>query len=720
MAENGASDKILKEADRYSIQGQAREGVYAMGAAGMATGGFGGLLLQISGLADEIRPWNALYPNWRDGQLRWLAKNEPMLASGLYSMKTRIAGLNWVVNDSRPRIKKYTQDLFNNCQYGQGLRVFLMRAIDDLLSTDNGLFVELWGKGRPDRPLKGGLLGFAHMDSRQCWRTFDPEFPVIYYNPQRGEYHKMHHTRVLTLSDNEQPIELARGIGFCAVSRALRFAQIMRNTLIYREEKISGRFTRAIGAASGVTRKQLDEALRASDEDATARGFVMYKGIPILVSPGLGDSGEQINIALTDLASVPDGFDISTETTLYAYALAFAFGVDAREFWPATASGATKADASVQNMKARGRGIGMNIEVMQDLLRKIAPEGVEVEADYTDDEQDQMQAAIHKVRTETYALAVDKGAINAMQMQASMVADGILDPLVLEEAPSMPVSGTDNDALVEDEINEGIQEPQASDVPSADTEEEENEPDETEPTVKKKAVDLRPASEPYAIETNRFSKRLQATVARFIRQLPDNPSAARILLDVADLQGNLKAELSRGLTEAFGIGLAGKQPTDEGRAKLQAFYESQLDYLQGFMDDLESDLLANVAAGVVGDDLKAATAPAESRAALYAGAYWASVYQGMGDNLNQRRQKPRVRRMLDVHADHCQDCIARAREYDNFDDMLQQAGIPGDGSTACLSNCRCMVEVELGRRYSGVWGRLTDDPTVFRTSLLRG
>ena len=110
-------------------------------------------------------------------------------------------------------------------------------------------------------------------------------------------------------------------------------------------------------------------------------------------------AGSELKMVLQDLASVPDGFDFWDDITLYAYILAWVFGTDAREFWPATVSGATKADATVQNMKSRGKGIGWLIETMEWVFRHILPATAKFEYDYTDDEQDFMQAQIQEKRT---------------------------------------------------------------------------------------------------------------------------------------------------------------------------------------------------------------------------------------------------------------------------------------------------------------------------------
>lgn len=426
---------------RYSVQSRAQDSTFAPMSDVQGAGGI--FWITMAGrAADEAPAWNAIYPNYRDRYLLDFARSEPMMASALYSMKTRIGTLNYTLNGP-PRAKKFASELLTKPGLGDTLSALTQKLISDFHNTDNGAFMELWRPGNPltdagNRP----VVGFAHLDSRQCWRSYDPEYPVWYTNPVTGEIRKLHRSRVVFTADNPQPVELARGIGFCAVSRALRMTRIFKNMQIFLDEKVGGRFNRAIGAVSGVSPNQLREALVQSDANADNKGFVIYKDIPFLVQPNM-EKGNDIKIMMQDLASIPDGFVFRDDADLYAYILAFAFGVDAREFWPATQSGATKADASVQNMKARGRGIGNDIQTIEYLLRQGLPETVTFEYDFTDDEQDKQEAEIHKLKADTYQVFVSMGALQGYQVTALAIAEGILDADVLNSA-QQPLTSDDN------------------------------------------------------------------------------------------------------------------------------------------------------------------------------------------------------------------------------------------------------------------------------------
>lgn len=710
------TEQILKDANRYSVTGQARDGIFTYIPGGIPDVA-PGIFIQMGQQADQIPDWNYLYPNWRDDRLKRMARSETMMAGAVYSMKARMQTLNYVLNCDNETSKQDAMNLLNTAHYGAGYKTLVGLLIDDLLTTDNGAFIELYGPGRPDQPLGDRkIAGIAHLDSRLCWRTFNPEYPVLYTNPQTGQRHKLHTSRVMMFSDNTQPVELARGIGYCAVSRALHWVKVIRDTVTYRDEKIAGRFNRAIGAVSGVTRNQLKQALEQTAEEADSAGFMVYKNIPFLVAPGM-QSGNPISIQLQDLASVPDGFNFHDDLTLYAYILALAFGVDAREFWPATSSGATKADAAVQNMKARGKAIGLLVQTLEDVTRKILghiDDSISFVYDYTDDDQDKQAAEIHAIEVNTLSTLKNAGAITSEMMQALAIASGIIDGDVIE---GMALPADDTDMVADQEtpdLGELPQEPGMGDTGAGN----EDDQDPTAQEAKKK--DLRsPVNATYEGRTNDFQRRFQGLVEGFIQSLPDQLDIELAAAATQRLQNAMLQMMSDGLTEAFGVGLGGKQPTARGYERLSAIGSTQFSFIRNsFIPDLRISLVRASIAGLTGQALKDSVAAFVSRAALYAGAYWETVWLGLGDRTRQMPKPPRVRRLLDATAGHCETCPPKARVYDNFDDMVRQAGMPGDGSDDCGPNCRCHCEVELSP-YSETWGRLTDSPTIFTTSLLR-
>ena len=62
---------------------------------------------------------------------------------------------------------------------------------------------------------------------------------------------------------------------------------------------------------------------------------------------------------------LPDGFDEQTSILYGMAAIALAFGVDARELFPAMSAGATRADALLQHLKQRGKGPGQILQMTE-------------------------------------------------------------------------------------------------------------------------------------------------------------------------------------------------------------------------------------------------------------------------------------------------------------------------------------------------------------------
>lgn len=646
-------DLDIKAVDpaRYSVQARAENTPFAPTSDVQGAGGIFWITMGAQA-NDEAPAWNPVYPNWRDRYLRTFARTEVMLSSAKYSMKTRVGTLNYSLNGP-PRAKKFASELLDNPGLGDSLRTTVQKLSDDLDNTDNGAFLELWRAGNPtsdagNRP----VLGFAHLDSCQCWRSYDPEFPVWYTDPVTGAMRKIHRSRIVFSSDSPEPVELARGIGFCAVSRVLRMTRVFRNMQIYLDEKVSGRFTRAIGGINGVTASSVKKALLQSEADADNKGFVVYKDIPFFTNPS-GEPGNDIKIVLQDLASIPDGFVFRDDADLYAYILAFCFGVDAREFWPATQSGATKGDATVQNMKARGRGLGNRIETIESMIRAALPETVTFESDFTDDDQDKQTAEIHKTKTDTYKVYVDMGALQGYEARALAIADGILDGTILETA-QQPLTSDDNP-----------DDPADTTMPTADDAGIENDMPQEQKTFSDYRRSLRALTRGY----------WNGELAAF------------------DFVDGMVSAINRHFEQAWEevekqYGIATDERTEDSQQRLNLAINTEISYITGFADAIAANSKAN----------GGALQPLLGRAELWAAGYDRTITLAqsvMGGNL-------KLKWIRDPEKDSCGDCI----QYDGlifYQSEWEEAGVRPKGDMLECKGilCGCTWEVTKERKTRG-------------------
>lgn len=697
MPGNDIEKEVLQELEHYSIQARANAAPWdSASAPGVGPGLFENMLSvsmlsAIGGAGLEFTPWS-YYPMQRDRQLSRLWKSEGIMAGAIYSMSARIGALPANVT-GKPRAKSRAQELVHNLD--------VQRLVVDLLTTDNGFFIERVGPGRPDRPLNKNLIKqLSAMDSKQCWRTFDPEFPVIYVNPYTGAYHKMHYTRVISDASCRQPEELARGIGFCAVSRALMYVQVMRDIATYKHEKVGGRFKRAIGIMKGFTPKTVKETLESHELNQDSLGFTRYQQIPWLIT-----QNQEAGAELIDLASLPDGFDTMTDTDIYVYSLALAFGTDAREFWPATSGGATKADATVQHEKSRGKGIGDIIQTLERALNWGAmPDGCEVEYDYTDDAEQMAEATYHNQVILNVGLLQTQGNITPDQGNKILISKGVLDPDVINnDDDSIPATDQMPYDIDQQQIAaalaSGVQLPGVMPKPgfgSNPGKQPNMNTEDVKPAEKAVKKKLTPAQLLALNQTYRDD--LETMMQDFIDSGETDPD---------DLGDDFKDILIKALTTAFGVGLAGLDATKDAIAALNAIAVSAMGYFRGLVSDLRSAMSA--------DELS----PDEfvNRAGLYAGDQWQALWVGVGDRVKQSGSL-RVRRVLDLEAQHCETCPPKARIYNSFEEMEAEAGIPGDGSDDCLSNCRCSIEIETAPGSGVFTPDIFGAPTVYTEPII--
>lgn len=333
----------------------------------------------------------------RDKALRALVRAPGMdlLAGAMSSFIKKMNGLNWTIEGPERTAKRWQWVLARQSEMGKGWLHLLPKGTQDYLSQDKGAFWEIvHATKNPASP----IVSITHLDSMRCTATNDPDKPVIYLDKENKK-HILRDDQVIHIVDMPGPGEKDKNLGMCAVSRVLKSAVVIQEMLQFKEEKLSSRPVPGIAVAKGISERVLAEALaEASEHDVKKHGRLLYRGYPIIAAMS---ADYEAGIDLVEFRSVPDGFDFVEETTFFIYTLALAFGVDAREFWPATVTGATKADALVQAQKARGKGPGEFINQIEfQINMKVLPKGCTFRFDFQDDEEDRLQTEIQKMKAE--------------------------------------------------------------------------------------------------------------------------------------------------------------------------------------------------------------------------------------------------------------------------------------------------------------------------------
>jgi hypothetical protein len=404
-------------------------------------GGFGKYVLYIANTADDITSWSTTPAN-RDKQLRDFWPTEPMVASAIYAATSRISAFEWEIvatdpNGPRPKntIRAVTR-MLANAEYGNGWFELLFKTLIDIYTQDNGAFWQLIRtEDRPDSP----VINITHLDSARCERTGNQELPVL-YRDRNGRETYMKWYQVLLLEEMPSPIEEAYGVQYCALTRCLRAAQILRDIEIYKREKVSGNFSRAVHLVSGVNQNELDDAMIVGKNQSLNMGLLRYSN-PIVIA-GL-DPTSGVDVKTINLASLPDAFDEDSTMKWYIAQLALTFGVDYQEFAPLPGGNLGSSQQSdILHMKTQGKGPALMMKMIEHMLNNngILPRNVKFQFMEHDLQAETAKADASFTRGKDRVLRVKSGELDLQAARELAVLSGDLPEHMVEAIESRGVA----------------------------------------------------------------------------------------------------------------------------------------------------------------------------------------------------------------------------------------------------------------------------------------
>lgn len=391
-----------------------------------------------------IRAGQIIAPYWsrrRDNQLSRFWLNNDHVSSAFSMFVTKSASIPLKIIPRDMSVKAHIKEaeylnaiLLDGSDFGKGWHSSLaVKMIVSYLTQDNGMFCEVIGDGPKDALRQGPTLGFADLDPQRCQRTSNPEFPVI-YNDVSGERFKLHHSRVMYASSMPSQNVRLNGVGFCSLSRMINTAQHLTDLATTEQEELGSRPKRRIFIGKkGVTAEEIRTAFSEADIQMDNEGLTRYSKSVVLAPKIKPPVGYELEVDIQDIAQAINGEDKEKSITLGMFLIALALDIPPRWLWPASSSGATKADAMFQHVAGLGGGIGHLLTIFQsmlggsplsDVLKKPIPSKFEIVFDFQDDEQDRQRAEIQKVRSEVWTANLTNGLIDERVMREQALAAG--------------------------------------------------------------------------------------------------------------------------------------------------------------------------------------------------------------------------------------------------------------------------------------------------------
>jgi hypothetical protein len=385
----------------------------------------------------------------RTRKLREFARSEPILSGALASMVSKVVSLEWQISGGRNRTLRFQEMLAHEVEGGGGWSLLVDRWAQDYLNTDLGGVLEI---GREAR--NGPVVGLYNLDSEALWLTGSAEFPLR-YTPKVGgvvtlgtKTVPLRPTDFVRIVDMPSPDESLHGLGFCSVSRAIKAAKVLLALYNYEDERLSDMPLPGLVTVTGMTMGEVKNAFALYDATRKSREQYTFKNVLWLAATASPVNPIQVN--LVPFSSLPEAFDKMTTVSLYVYTLSLDFGVDVREFWPASQTGATKGEAEVQAQKAKGKGFGRMLSAMERAINwYVLPEGLEFRFDNRDSEEDMLRELIHAQAVTSIrklwepAAASGAGIITTDEARRLLVEDSIL-PDWVSWTDDTTVSGQSN------------------------------------------------------------------------------------------------------------------------------------------------------------------------------------------------------------------------------------------------------------------------------------
>lgn len=353
----------------------------------------------------RVNDAESLLPPWwspqRDMALREfvIRQNNDILISAVSSMLKKFKAMNWVIEGPQRVVNRY-QRVLTTAEFWQGWSFWLGKVLYDYLTQDKGAFSEIIGAGDPDGAMEGPSIGLAHLDSQNCQLTGDIEYPVIFNNTKTGKSHRLHTTRVAHFVDMASPAEGMNNTGFCAVSRVIGSSEILLKINKYKNEKLDDLPEAGLLLFNNVLPERWNDAKADYARETRRLGQEHWRNVMTMF--GL-DPAQPASAELISFANLPEAFNELESTNIYLNIVALAFGVDVREFWPITGGAlGTATESEVMHQKARGKGVGEVISMIERILNwKVLPETATFAFDFKDDQEDLLAADIDEKRTNT-------------------------------------------------------------------------------------------------------------------------------------------------------------------------------------------------------------------------------------------------------------------------------------------------------------------------------
>lgn len=385
--------------ERARLNGNSKQPRFS----GQDTYGYGGWYPILRQVADTKEP--AYLPDSmpRDRWLQEFRFVESHIAGVINQACLIYANRGWQITGGRNQVRKWTMRLHDS-EGGLGWRYLIKRGALSFLTTDINCILEVEREGdvtiTSEAIVKSPLTRLNNVDpgkSRLCREMTrlpgsDGKYlSTLNYN---GQYwFDWDYIRVASLpSDREEFL----GLGFCALSRAIRFVKLLYAVYLHDQEMMDDEMMDGLLILNNIREEQWRTAMEARREKRIGLELTRYGGVQVLTGGGEFGSADAKLIGLSQL---PAGFNRETFIDQAMYGISLCFGFDSNEFWNVNAGVLGRGnETQIQHTKATAKG-GEDFTLgLQEPLQKELPETIHFEFIQRDDQGELIEAEVAEAK----------------------------------------------------------------------------------------------------------------------------------------------------------------------------------------------------------------------------------------------------------------------------------------------------------------------------------
>jgi len=368
----------------------------------------------------------------RDRWLQDFRYAESHVAGVINQITLIYANRGWAMTGGRNQVRKFTRRLHES-EGGKGWRYLIKRGALSFLTTDINCVMEVEREGDVDVNaagdiVKSPLVRLNNVDPTRCrlirQKTTLPNGREWLATLEYGNQQKWFDWDFIRVASMPSDREEYMGLGFCFLSRAIRFVKLLYGVYLHDQEKLDSDMMDGLLLLNNISESQWQTSMEARKENQTALERRRYGGVQILT--GGGEFGAA-DAKLIGLSQLPDDFNRETFIDQCMYGIALCAGFAPNELWVVNAGvlgRGKETEIQVEGAETKG-GEDFPLSLQENLQGEL-PETVHFEFEERNIRGELVEAQVAEAKASVIKAVADIGVLSDEQKMMLLAQAGLI------------------------------------------------------------------------------------------------------------------------------------------------------------------------------------------------------------------------------------------------------------------------------------------------------